>query len=91
MLLRDAPWLSKDVDVISRVAAKDVDLELRHLVHPGSARTPLPGAPTVDRISSVVLRGVSHKGRLIGTGARNQEQEGNRDTKVRQVRAVRMT
>ena len=34
----------------------------------------------VDRISSAVLRGVSHKGRLIGRGACNQEQEGNRDT-----------
>ena len=30
---------------------------------------PLPGTPTVDRISSVVLRGVSHEGRLIGRGA----------------------
>ena len=40
-------------------------------------------APTVDRISSVVLRGVSHKGRLIGRDACNQEQEGNRDTRVR--------
>ena len=30
-----------------------------------TARTPLPGAPTVDRILSVVLRGVSHEGRLI--------------------------
>ena len=40
-----------------------------------TARKPLPGAPTVDRISSAVLRGVSHKGRLIGRGARNQEQE----------------
>ena len=45
-----------------------------------TARRPLPGAPTVDRISSVVLRGVSHEGRLIGRGARDQEQEGNRDT-----------
>ena len=41
---------------------------------------PLPGAPTVNRISSVVLRGVSHEGRLIGRGAHDQEQEGNRDT-----------
>ena len=31
-----------------------------------TTRTPLPGAPTVDRISSAVLRGVSHEGRLIG-------------------------
>ena len=56
-----------------------------------TARTPLPGAPTVDRISSAVLRGVSHEGRLIGTGACNQEQEGNRGTRVRQVQAVNMT
>ena len=45
-----------------------------------TARTPLPGAPTVDRISSAVLRGVSHEGRLIGREVCNQEQEGNRDT-----------
>ena len=34
-----------------------------------TARTPLPDAPTVDRISSAVLRGVSHEGRLIDRGA----------------------
>ena len=45
-----------------------------------TACTPLPGVPTVDRISSVVLRGVSHEGRLIGRDACNREQEGNRDT-----------
>ena len=45
-----------------------------------TTRTPLPGAPTVDRISSAVLRGVSHEGRLIGRGARDQEQEDNIDT-----------
>ena len=55
------------------------------------ARTPLPGAPTIDRISLVVLRGVSHEGRLISSGAHNQEQEGNRDTRVRQVRTVSTT
>ena len=33
------------------------------------ARTPLPSVPTIDRISSVVLREVSHEGRLIGKGA----------------------
>ena len=47
-----------------------------------TACKPLSGAPTVDRISSAVLRGVSHEGRLIGRGARDQEQEGNRDTRV---------
>ena len=31
-----------------------------------TARTPLPGAPTIDRISSAVLQGVSDEGRLIG-------------------------
>ena len=56
-----------------------------------TTRTPLPGAPTIDRISSVVLRGVSHEGRLIGREACNREQEGNRDTQVIQVQAVSMT
>ena len=41
-----------------------------------TAHTPLPGAPTVDRISSAVLRGVSHEGRLIDKDACNREQEG---------------
>ena len=36
-----------------------------------TACTPLPGAPTVDRISSAVLQGVSHEGILIGTDACN--------------------
>ena len=48
-----------------------------------TARTPLPGVPTVDKISSAVLQGVSHEGRLIGREACNQEQEGNSDTRVR--------
>ena len=48
-----------------------------------TAHAPLPGAPIVDRILSVVLRGVSHEGRLIGRVACNQEQEGNRDIRVR--------
>ena len=47
------------------------------------ARTPLPGVSTVDRISSVVFRGVSHEGRLIGRYECNREQEGNRDIRVR--------
>ena len=34
-----------------------------------TARKPLPGAPIVDRTSSIVLRGVSHKVRLIGREA----------------------
>ena len=39
------------------------------LFYKETTRTPLPGAPTVDRISSAVLRGVSHEGRLIGREA----------------------
>ena len=39
----------------------------------------------------VVLRGVFHEGRLIGRDACNQEQEGNKDTRVRQVRAIYTT
>ena len=42
----------------------------------------------IDRISSVVLRGVSHEGGLISRAACNREQEGNRDTRVRQVWAI---
>ena len=34
-----------------------------------TAHKPLPSTPTIDRISSVVFRGVSHEGRLIGRGA----------------------
>ena len=45
----------------------------------------------VDRISSVVHQGVSRDGRLIGRGACNQEQEGNKDTRVRQVQTVSTT
>ena len=48
-----------------------------------TTRTPLPGAPTIDKISSVVIRGVFHEGRLIDRDACNREQEGNRDTRVR--------
>ena len=32
---------------------------------------------TVDKICSAVLRGVSHEGRLIGGGARDQEPDGD--------------
>ena len=39
--------------------------------------TPLPGAPTVDEISSAVHRGISHDGRFVGGDARNQEPDGD--------------
>ena len=45
----------KDEELAERTILFDMEI----------ARTPLPGAPTVDRISSAVLRGVSHEGRLI--------------------------
>ena len=38
---------------------------------------PLPGAPTVDRISSAVHRGVSRDGRFVSGDARNQEPDGD--------------
>ena len=41
------------------------------------ARTPLPGAPTIDKICSAVHRGVSRDGRLIGGGARKQKPDGD--------------
>ena len=47
------------------------------------ARMALPGMPTINKRYSAVLQGVSHEGRLIGREAYNQEQEGNRDTRVR--------
>ena len=59
------------------------DIEIAHI--------PLPGAPTIDKILLVVLRGVSHEGRLIARDACNREQEGNRDTRVRQVQVISMT
>jgi len=42
-----------------------------------TTRSPLPSAPTVDRISSSVHLGVSDDGRFVGRGARNQEPDGN--------------
>ena len=71
------PGCGRDEELTERTILFDME----------TARTPLPGAPTVDGISSAVLQGVSHEGRLIGRGARNQEQEGNKDTRVRQVQA----
>ena len=55
-----------------------------------TAHTPLPGAPTIDIISSVVHRGVSHDGRFVGGGARNQEPDGDKAQRqrFRQVWAV---
>ena len=38
-----------------------------------TAHIALPGVPTVDRISSAVLRGVSHESRLIDREVCNQE------------------
>ena len=44
---------------------------------PWIKRTPLHGAPTVDKRCSVVHRGVSHDGRFVGGDARNQEPDGD--------------
>ena len=42
-------WLPKLVAVIRRVPTNDVDLEVRHLVHHGSACTPPKGDPYLAR------------------------------------------
>ena len=42
-----------------------------------TARTPLPGVPTIDRRSSAVHRGASRDGRFVGGGVRNQEPDGD--------------
>ena len=39
--------------------------------------TPLPGTPTIDKRCSAVHRGVSHDGRFVSGGARNQEPDGD--------------
>ena len=68
-------WLGygRDDEPIENIILFDIEI----------ARTPLPSTPTVNRISSAVLQGISHEGRLIGRDACNQEQEGNRDARVR--------
>ena len=48
----------------------------------GSMRTPLPGAPTVNKRCSTVHRGGTHDGRLFGRGARDQKLDG--DTRRRE-------
>ena len=48
-----------------------------HLIRHGTARTPLHGAPTVDKRCSAVHRGVSYDGRFVGGGAHNQEPDGD--------------
>ncbi|XP_066379116.1 glucan endo-1,3-beta-glucosidase 11-like [Miscanthus floridulus] len=56
-----------------------------------AVRGKLGGGVRVDRISSAVHQGAPRDGRLISRGACNQEQEGNRDTRVIQVQAVGTT
>ena len=55
----------------------DIGLEVRHLVHHGSARTPPTWRATVDEIWSAVHRGGAHGGRLSVDGACNQEPDGD--------------
>ena len=70
-------WLPKLVAVIRRVPTNDVDLEVRHLVHHGSVRTPPTWRATVDEIWSAVHRGGARGGRLSVDGACNQEPDGD--------------
>ena len=74
--LRSRCRLLKHAAARSQVATSGVDLEI-----PSGRlwikRTPLPGAPTINRISSVAHRGISRDGRFVGGGARNQEPDGD--------------
>ena len=72
--------VAHDVKRHHRIVVDVVDVEV-HLARHGIKRTPLPGASTIDKRCSVVLRGVSHEDRLIGRGACDQELDGNRDTR----------
>ena len=56
--------VAHDVKRRHRIVVDVIDVEV-HLARHGIKRTPLPGAPTVDRISSAVHRGVSHDGRFV--------------------------
>ena len=72
----------KDVDAISRVVTKDVDLELCHLIRQGSARTtpkrgPLPGAPLSTKYGRQSTEGGARGGRLSVDDACNQEPDGD--------------
>ena len=68
--------LPKHAAARSQVATSGVDLEI-----PSGRlwikRTPLPGTPTINRISSATHRGISRDGRFVGGGARNQEPDGD--------------
>ena len=68
--------LLKGAAVGSQVATSGVDLEIPS-GPPWIKRTPLPGAPTVDKRCSAVHPGVTHDGRLFGRGARDQELDGD--------------
>jgi hypothetical protein len=46
-----------------------------------SARTLSTWRATVDEMWLTIHKGYTHDGRLIGRGARNQEPDGNRDTR----------
>ena len=58
------------------VVVNNIDLEIPS-GPPWIKRTPLPGVPTVDRISSAVHQGASHDGRFVSGDARNQEPDGD--------------
>ena len=66
---------------IAVVAPKLIAVVLVHHIPPSSRTlgqvTLYLASGIVDRISSVVLQGVSHEGRLIGGGAHNQEPDGD--------------
>ena len=80
----DDDVVAHDVKCHHQIIVDVIDVEV-HLARHGIKRTPLPAAPTVDRISSAVYRGVSHDGRFVGGGACNQEPDGDTSTKTQDL------
>ena len=63
--------------MVGIIKSKNIELHHHHPFRPGSEKSsPNLVKAIVDKISSVVLRGVSHEGRLIDSDACNREQEG---------------
>ena len=74
--------VAHDVKRHHRIIVDVIYVEV-HLARHGIKRTPLPGAPTIDKRCTAVHRGVSRDGRFVGGGVRNQEPDG--DTRRRDI------
>ena len=60
----------------------DIDLEVHHLVRHGiNTHTPYLARQLSTKDARQSIEGATHDGRLFGRGARDQELDGNRDTR----------